>query len=76
MSLRNMQNRLFDFRSLATVAGLPGDVNGDGTVDVADISSIISVMAGDNSYGKAADVNGDGTVDVADISTVISIMAQ
>lgn len=75
MSLRNMQNRLFDFRSLA-FAGLPGDVNGDGTVDVADISSIISVMAGDDSYGKAADVNGDGTVDVADISTVISIMAQ
>ena len=75
MSLRNMQNRLFDFRSLA-VAGLLGDVNGDGTVDVADISSIISVMAGDDSYGKAADVNVDGTVDVADISTVISIMAQ
>jgi hypothetical protein len=25
---------------------LKGDVNGDGTVDVADISSIISIMAG------------------------------
>jgi hypothetical protein len=52
-----------------------GDVNGDGTVDVADISSIISVMAGDGKYDNA-DVNGDGTVDVADISTVISIMAE
>ena len=52
-----------------------GDVNGDGTVDVADISSIISVMAGDGEYANA-DVNGDGTVDVADISTVISIMAE
>ena len=52
-----------------------GDVNGDGTVDVADISSIISVMAGDGNYPNA-DVNGDGTVDVADISTVISIMAE
>ena len=75
LPLRNMHNRLFDFRSLAD-DGLPGDVNGDGTVDVADISAIISVMAGDNSYGKAADVNKDGTVDVADISTVITIMAQ
>ena len=52
-----------------------GDVNGDGTVDVADISSIISVMAGDGEYANA-DVNGDGTVDVVDISTVISIMAE
>ena len=51
-----------------------GDVNGDGSVDVADISAIISVMAGTASYDKA-DVNGDGTVDVADISSVISIMA-
>ena len=55
--------------------GVPGDVNGDNTVDVADISSIISVMAGTASYDNA-DVNGDGTVDVADISKVISIMAE
>ena len=54
--------------------GIKGDVNGDGTVDVADISSIISVMAGTGNY-TAADVNADGTVDVADISSVISIMA-
>ena len=55
--------------------GLPGDVNVDGTVDVADISAIISVMAGTASY-ENADVNEDGSVDVADISNVISIMAQ
>lgn len=54
--------------------GIPGDVNGDGSVDVADISSIISVMAGTAEY-DTADVNSDGTVDVADISSVISIMA-
>lgn len=53
---------------------IKGDVNGDGTVDVADISAIISDMAGTAEYA-AADVNGDGTVDVADISNVISIMA-
>jgi hypothetical protein len=51
-----------------------GDVNGDGSVDVADISAIISNMAGTATYDKA-DVNGDGSVDVADISAVISIMA-
>ena len=51
-----------------------GDVNGDGSVDVADISAIISTMAGTATYEKA-DVNGDSTVDVADISAVITIMA-
>ena len=55
--------------------GVKGDVNGDKTVDVADISAIISQMAGTATYA-AADVNGDGTVDVADISNVITIMAN
>ena len=54
---------------------LTGDVNGDGSVDVADISAIINVMAGLATWDKA-DVNGDGTVDVADISRVINIMAN
>ncbi len=54
-----------------------GDVNGDGTIDVADISTVISVMAGSVSSetSVAADVNGDGTVDVADISAIITVMA-
>lgn len=54
--------------------GIAGDVNEDGTVDVADISAIISHMAG-TALSEHADVNGDGNVDVADISNVISIMA-
>ena len=53
-----------------------GDVNGDQTVDVADIASVIDCMAGSEAVDKAAaDVNGDGTVDVADIATIISEMA-
>ena len=53
------------------------DVNGDGKVDVADIATVIDVMAGkgDAATKKAADVNGDGNVDVADIATVITEMA-
>ena len=60
-------------------AGLEGDVNSDGVVDVADISNIISVMASsgeDPVSALAADVNGDGSVDVADISAVITVMAS
>lgn len=57
-------------------ATVSGDVNGDGTVDVADIATVIDVMAGGaGEYAEDADVNGDGTVDVADIAAVIDIMA-
>ena len=66
------RHRVFTFDG-----SLTGDANGDGTVDVADIATVISVMA-DGSAGDSpasADVNGDGTVDVADIASIISIMA-
>jgi hypothetical protein len=51
-----------------------GDVNGDNTVDVADISNVITVMA-ESLDNPAADVNKDGVVDVADISYIITLMA-
>ena len=50
-------------------------MNEDGSVDVADISAIITHMAGNATY-ETADVNGDGAIDVADISAVIMIMAN
>ena len=59
------------------VGGVYCDVNGDGSVDVADIATIISVMAGSSQeYKASADVNGDGNVDVADIGTVITRMSE
>ena len=55
---------------------LKGDVNIDGSVDVADIASTIDVMAGIGGQTQVrADVNGDGMVDVADIAAIIDIMA-
>jgi hypothetical protein len=64
----------------AAATTVTGDVNGDGSVDVADIATIIDVMAGNGQSSmegvlSPADVNGDGSVDVADIATVIDIMA-
>ena len=53
-----------------------GDVNGDGLVNSADISAVISVMSGYGPWDWAiADVNGDGDVNIADISRIITIMA-
>ena len=55
------------------VVGLPGDVNLDGEVNIADINAVIAVILGGNS-NTAADVNGDGEVNIADINAVISII--
>ncbi|MBQ9218850.1 MAG: dockerin type I repeat-containing protein [Muribaculaceae bacterium] len=59
-----------------------GDVNGDGTVDVADVNQVINVMLGKGSLtpdpspeGEGrCDVTGDGNVDVSDVNAVINIM--
>lgn len=53
-----------------------GDVNSDGSIDVADIAAVIDVMAGKSlQYKDKADVNGDNNVDVADIASIIDKMA-
>jgi len=51
---------------------IPGDVNGDGTVDIFDIGSISahwypSLPVGPLGYGREADINLDGAVDIVDI---------
>ncbi|MBQ4393231.1 MAG: hypothetical protein II826_09015 [Prevotella sp.] len=71
----NLITNVAKFRMPGYKAAVKGDVNVDGTVDVADISTILSVMASSESYTKEADVNDDGAVDVSDISSVLTIMA-
>ena len=49
---------------------IPGDINGDSDVDVADIVAVIDHVLSVG-YNASGDVNGDGSVDVADIVAVI-----
>ncbi len=60
----------FGFKSSALV----GDVNEDNSVDVADITKVVSIILGTGSTSAIADVNNDGSVDVADITKIISII--
>lgn len=56
---------------------LPGDANGDGSIDVTDIVGIANSILGRPSESfdaVAADVNGDGSVDVTDIVVVANII--
>ena len=57
--------------------GLRGDINGDGVVDVTDVSIAIDIVLGKDSndnYGGAADLDGNGGVDVTDVSMLIDIV--
>ena len=51
-------------------APCPGDTNGDGVIDTADLVNVILGWDTDGS-GNNSDVNGDGTVDVTDLVVVI-----
>ena len=58
-------------------AWLPGDVNGDGMVDVSDISTLIDMLLNSNPGSGTqshADVNGDGASDPSDISALIDML--
>lgn len=75
-ALRSPAAAWTSYASITIKPVMKGDVNGDNTVDVADIASVISFMSGGSAIDKTtADVNGDGVVDVADIATIISEMA-
>lgn len=56
--------------------GVPGDVNGDGKVDITDIVAVINTIAGDTKYKATADVNGDKSINITDVVTIISIIAN
>ncbi len=55
----------------------PGDANGDGAVDVNDVTTTINYILGKNpnpfSYANA-NVNGDDTVDVMDVTLIINLI--
>ena len=54
---------------------LKGDVNGDGRVNVSDVTALINMILGMTTMDEArADVNGDGRVNVSDVTALINII--
>lgn len=56
---------------------LIGDVNGDGEVNIGDVTAIIDYLlgtAGDNFNVEAADVNRDGEVNIGDVTAIIDML--
>ena len=69
VSLANVSTHTIIFPA----ASIPGDVNGDSEVSIADINAVIDViLKGGNDL--SGDVNGDGEVNIADINAIIDII--
>ena len=61
--------------SLSDVA--PGDVNGDGSINVTDVGMVIDHILEHTPAGfiaEAADINGDGDINVTDVGLIIDII--
>ena len=52
---------------------LIGDVNGDGEISVADVTTLVDLLLTD-SENERSDVNGDGETGIADLTTLINIL--
>ena len=51
-----------------------GDVNGDGNVNITDVTILISMVLTDATPTHGADVNGDGAVNISDVTGLINML--
>ena len=51
-----------------------GDVNGDGDVNIGDVTALIDLLLSGNLSNPAADCNNDGEVTISDVTTLIDYL--
>lgn len=54
-------------------AGMAGDVNGDGEVNIADVNAVLDMILSGNEL-PAGDVNGDNEIGIADVNALIALI--
>jgi hypothetical protein len=65
------------FRELSAVSTLKGDINGDGEVNVADVTTLVDYILGKNPTNcneSACDINGDNEINVSDVTSLVDII--
>ena len=76
------QKYTIDFDGFETVynaipAENKGDINGDGVMNVSDVTALINKILGLSNYSNTAcDINGDGVVNVSDVTDLINMILK
>ena len=52
----------------------PGDTNGDGEINIADVTGLIDQLLNGEELPDYIDVNGDGEVNISDVTTLIDML--
>jgi len=71
--------RATEWKRFGTVVGyklqdLPGDVNADGEVTIADVNMLLEIILSGSATRGSVDVNGDGEINLADVNAVIDLI--
>ena len=53
---------------------MPGDVDGDGVVNIADVTALIDILLSGGTVPANADVDDDGVVNIADVTALIDML--
>jgi hypothetical protein len=52
--------------------GILGDINGDDTLDILDVVSMVNIILGNSPTSNAADMNGDGIINILDVISLVN----
>ena len=53
---------------------VPGDLNGDGVIDIIDIVILTNLILNDTPYASIADLNNDGLINIIDVIVVVNFI--
>ena len=56
------------------IGGGPGDVDGDGSIGINDVTNVIDMIVSDEDAPAYCDVDGDGIVGINDVTTILDML--
>ena len=70
-------SRANSFEMTVTVVstGLFGDVNGDGFVNITDVTALIEVISGRNPETVVCDLDANGIVNISDVTVLLNYLS-
>lgn len=75
VTVYNEKPQLYIIKVTEAAAGLVGDVDEDGNVNITDVTALIDMLLSDNTK-PSGDVNGDGQINITDVTDLIDILLK